>query len=68
LKLLAGYGVGRPRPVPEKRGRNAEVDLEIARLKAQLDQHADDDPSLWPLRKQLVALYRKRQGLLGGGA
>jgi hypothetical protein len=48
----------------------AAVDRQIAEIKSELDQHVDDDPSLWPLRKHLVALWNKRRGLveqLGGG-
>jgi hypothetical protein len=39
-------------------------------VKAQLDEYGGDDPSLWPLRRELVALHRKRDELvaqLGGG-
>jgi hypothetical protein len=42
----------------------AEVDRQIAAIKAQLDQHVNDDPSLWPLRKKLVTLHNKRHELL----
>jgi hypothetical protein len=53
----------------------AAVDRQIAEVKAQLDTEgagfaAGDDPSLWPLRRELVALHRKRDELvaqLGGG-
>lgn len=41
----------------------AEVDRQIAEIKAQLDQ-PNDDPSLWPLRKQLVGLNNKRREIL----
>jgi len=41
----------------------AEVEQEIAEIKAQLDQ-PDDDPSLWPLRKKLASLHHKRQELI----
>jgi hypothetical protein len=46
----------------------AEVDRQIAEVKAQLAQGeagfgGGDDPSLWPLRKKLVALYNEREQL-----
>jgi len=42
----------------------AEVDRQIAAIKGELDQHVNDDPSLWPLRKKLASLHNKRQELL----
>jgi hypothetical protein len=51
------------------RSRLAQVEREIAEIKAQLDHDGGDDPSLWPLRRKLVALNRKRDELveqLGG--
>jgi hypothetical protein len=41
----------------------AAVDAQIAVIKSQLDQHEDDDPSLWPLRRKLVGLHNKRREL-----
>jgi hypothetical protein len=52
------------------RSQLAQVDREIAEVKGQLDHDGGDDPSLWPLRRKLVVLHRKRDELvdqLGGG-
>jgi hypothetical protein len=64
--------VRRTAPTLPKQGapQLAEVDRQIAAIKGELDQHVNDDPSLWPLRKKLVALHNKRRELidqLGGG-
>ena len=50
-------------------GRLAEIDRQIAAIKAHLDQAGaeftgGDDESLWPLRRELVALHNERQHLL----
>jgi uncharacterized small protein (DUF1192 family) len=42
----------------------AELEQQIAALKAQLDQAGDDNPSLWPKRRELVGLYNKQRQLL----
>jgi ribosomal protein S15P/S13E len=41
----------------------ATVERQIAEIKSELDQHVDDNPSLWPLRRKLVALHNKRREL-----
>jgi hypothetical protein len=45
------------------RAEVAEIDRQIAKIKAQLNQ-PDDDPALWPLRRRLLDLHRKRRELL----
>jgi hypothetical protein len=37
----------------------AAVERQIAEIKSLLDEDAGDDPSTWPLRRELVALWRK---------
>jgi hypothetical protein len=53
------------RTAQELRVQLAEVERQIAEIKAELDQHVNDDPSLWPLRRELVALDNKRRDLVG---
>jgi hypothetical protein len=42
----------------------AEVERQIADLKAELDDDPGDDPSTWHLRRELVDLWRKHRELL----
>jgi hypothetical protein len=63
-KVRKAEKVRTERAAQDLRGQLAEVDRQIAAIKGELDQHVDDDPSLWPLRKKLVTLHYTRRELL----
>jgi hypothetical protein len=64
-RAMARYRAQRVGKTVEKRTAPtlAEVEQQIAEIKAQL-MGPGDDPALWPLRKKLVSLHNKRQELL----
>jgi hypothetical protein len=45
------------------RGQLVAVERQIAEIKSLLEEEPGDDPSTWPLRRELVALWRKHAEL-----
>jgi hypothetical protein len=59
-KRAAAAALAAPRDL---RGQLATVVRQIAEIKSLLDEDPGDDPSTWPLRRELVALWRKHAEL-----